>query len=404
LFIAILQKYAFAILISIFVLLYGAVFSDFTYSLISLLIVFLCWLVNGFIVQFKLNQSLQVGPTVSGGSAGIADVNDQVAGLTKLISGELNALKGSSQQVGNIVSDAVADLANSFSTLSLEARSQEQLIMSLIVNMSDADTDGSGRLTIKQFATETDEILNYFISHIVNVSKESMVMVHTIDDMVLNMNEINSLLADTKTIADQTNLLALNAAIEAARAGDAGRGFAVVASEVRALSIRSNEFNEKIKIAVQRSVADMTTAQQIIADIASKDMSVAIQSKDRVEEMLDSLNEMNVFIATKLSEVSRITENIEQGVNLAIQALQFEDISRQLCEYIHSHLGQLSSGFEIMYTQLLDIQFEDNDPEKLIEVLLSTNKILQAELNEISQNARKKVQQDNMSEGVIELF
>ncbi|MDH5392528.1 MAG: methyl-accepting chemotaxis protein [Gammaproteobacteria bacterium] len=403
-FIAILQKYAFAILISIFVLLYGAVFSDFTYSLISLLIVFLCWLVNGFIVQFKLNQSLQVGPTVSGGSAGIADVNDQVAGLTKLISGELNALKGSSQQVGNIVSDAVADLANSFSTLSLEARSQEQLIMSLIVNMSDADTDGSGRLTIKQFATETDEILNYFISHIVNVSKESMVMVHTIDDMVLNMNEINSLLADTKTIADQTNLLALNAAIEAARAGDAGRGFAVVASEVRALSIRSNEFNEKIKIAVQRSVADMTTAQQIIADIASKDMSVAIQSKDRVEEMLDSLNEMNVFIATKLSEVSRITENIEQGVNLAIQALQFEDISRQLCEYIHSHLGQLSSGFEIMYTQLLDIQFEDNDPEKLIEVLLSTNKILQAELNEISQNARKKVQQDNMSEGVIELF
>ncbi|MDH5517291.1 MAG: methyl-accepting chemotaxis protein [Gammaproteobacteria bacterium] len=334
----------------------------------------------------------------------LADVNEQITKFIKLVSNDLALLKDSSDQVGKLVSDAVSALSNSFSTLSSEARSQERLIMSLIVNMSDSNSTDSDRITIKQFANETDEILNYFISHIINVSKESMVMVHTIDDMVLNMNEISSLLGDTKTIADQTNLLALNAAIEAARAGDAGRGFAVVASEVRELSVRSNEFNEKIKIAVQRSVTDMTKAQRIIADIASKDMSVAIQSKDRVEEMLDSLNDMNVFIATKLSEVSNITENIENGVNVAVRALQFEDISRQLCEYIHMHLCQIMSGFDLLHSKLQALEFEDNNPEDILEVLVSMNRVIKSELDEVSQLARTKVQQDNMSEGKIELF
>ena len=392
------------ILISLCVLFYGLFLSDGQFGVISVLLIIAGWLSNiAMGSHFSSNVTTIKAEGNSAAEITEKQVSEQVEKLADLTKGELQALQQSIEQVNVIVSEAVSGLSSSFSTLNSETRHQEQLIMGLIQNMSDEGED-TGRITIKEFAAETDDILNYFVEHIINVSKESMVMVHTIDDMVLNMDEINSLLADTKTIANQTNLLALNAAIEAARAGEAGRGFAVVASEVRELSVRSNEFNEKIKTAVERSVGDMNKAQQIISDIASKDMSVAMKSKNRVEEMMNSLSEMNNFIANQLSDVSQITENIEGGVNVAVRSLQFEDISRQLCEYIISHLDKIRNSFESVHSQLEELNENGNQPEEVAEILLSINKILFEDLEEINQNKRQTVQQDSMSEGAIELF
>lgn len=399
-----IKQFWLALLGNLSVLLYGMIWGDFVYGIESLTVIMAIWVINAVVVLKKSSFSVTPVEENKDKTNQTEPISEQVSQLAELISGELLSLNDSIVQVNNLVSDAVAGLGNGFSTLSSEARSQEQLVMSLITNMSDQQSEDAKRVTIKQFATETDEILNYFVSHIVNVSKESMVMVHTIDDMVLNMKEINGLLADTKTIADQTNLLALNAAIEAARAGEAGRGFAVVASEVRELSLRSNEFNEKIKSAVQRSMSDMSKAQEIISDIASKDMSVAIKSKNRVEEMMSSLHDMNEFIATKLGDVSQITANIESGVNIAVQSLQFEDINRQLCEYINTHLGQIREHFESMYQKIDSFDNRNSNPEMLLEVLLSVNKILNEDLENINKNTRKTVQQGDMSEGGIELF
>lgn len=399
-----IKQFWFALLCNLSVFFYGVLFGEGIYGIEILVFIMMAWIVNVlFILKKKPSTNISFDNDVNE-SKHTLTISDQVSQLAELISGELLSLNDSIVQVNSLVSDAVSGLSHGFSTLSSEARSQEQLVMSLITNMSDQQSEDTKRVTIKQFASETDEILNYFVSHIINVSKESMVMVHTIDDMVLNMKEINGLLADTKTIADQTNLLALNAAIEAARAGEAGRGFAVVASEVRELSLRSNEFNEKIKSAVHRSMDDMDKAQEIISDIASKDMSVAMKSKNRVEEMMSSLHDMNVFISTKLADVSQITANIESGVNIAVQSLQFEDINRQLCEYINTHLGQIRDHFELMYQELNNIENSHSGPEMLLEVLLSINKTLKEDLENINQNTRKTVQQGDMSEGGIELF
>lgn len=397
-----IKKHSIAIITNASVLVYGGVVNDFNYGVFSLLIVIVTpILTNLFFTDTRFNDSKN--QPMADDSGEVPKVTAQVCELSDLISDELSALKESTGQVNDLVSDAVSGLSHGFSTLGTQTKFQEQLILSLIDNMGSASDAGS-KITIKQFAEETDEILNYFVTHIVNVSKESMVMVHTIDDMVINMKEINSLLADTKTIADQTNLLALNAAIEAARAGEAGRGFAVVASEVRDLSVRSNQFNEKIKSAVQQSMTDMSKAQNIISDIASKDMSVAIKSKARVEEMMTSLDEMNTFVSSKLGEVSSITATIDDGVNVAVQSLQFEDICNQLCEYISNHMEQIRTNLTGMQAQLSNLGSENGQPEKILEVLKSVNLLLVEDLDEIKQHKRKTVTQGSMNEGAIELF
>ena len=392
-----------AILVNVAVIAFGALVNDFYYGIFSLLIILLVWMINVALV-LKSDAANDGRTEIKTDENQTEQVAQQVGQLSTLIAGELSSLQESILQVKKLISDAVTGLNTGFSTLSNETRAQEQMVMGLITNMSDLNNEDSEQFTIKQFASETDEILNYFVGHIINVSKESMVMVHTIDDMVLNMKEINSLLADTKTIADQTNLLALNAAIEAARAGEAGRGFAVVASEVRDLSVRSNEFNEKIKNAVTRSVSDMDKAQKIISEIASKDMSIAIKSKERVDEMMGNLNEMNGFIAAKLSEVSDITTRIESGVSLAVQSLQFEDINRQLCDYIGIHLNQIKEHFDSMNAQLINASQETVSTDEIIALIANINSLLSQDLEKINQNTRQTVQQDDMSEGEIELF
>lgn len=395
------KKYWVALSVSLIVLLYGVLLTGSNYDIFSIIIIISSWLINSHIVNKSNHNDLP--DSNSSAEIIVEEMSVKITELSNLTKGEISALKESIEQVNTLVHDAVSGLGTSFTTLSHETRSQEQLIMSLITNMSDSGED-SGTITIKQFADETDEILNYFVKNIIDVSKESMVMVHTIDDMVINMTEIDKLLVDTKTIADQTNLLALNAAIEAARAGEAGRGFAVVASEVRDLSVRSNQFNERIKAAVHRAVDDMGKAQTIIAEIASKDMSIAIKSKNRVDEMLSNLSDMNLLIANKLGEVSSITESIETGVNGAVQALQFEDITCQLCDYISNHLDQIRKSYDLMHLKLSDLDFEGDNPEKIMEVLSLVNNMLYKDLEDIKQNKRQTVQQGSMDEGAIELF
>jgi len=120
--------------------------------------------------------------------------------------------------------------------------------------------------------------------------------------------------------------------------------------------------------------------------------------------MMGNLNEMNGFIAAKLSEVSDITARIESGVNLAVQSLQFEDINRQLCDYIGIHLNQIKEHFDSMNTQLMHASQETVSAEEIIGLIANINSLLSQDLEKINQNTRQTVQQDDMSEGEIELF
>ncbi len=149
-----------------------------------------------------------------------AALQDAVVGISVSLRDEL-------EQIRTLVRDAVQTLQTSFRSINGESEVQLGIVQGLIANMSDHVEEGSSGLSFATFARETDDVLHFFVQHVVEISKDSMLMVEQIDDMVAQMDHADGLLANVKTIADQTNLLALNAAIEAARAGEAGRGFAV---------------------------------------------------------------------------------------------------------------------------------------------------------------------------------
>ena len=316
---------------------------------------------------------------------------------------ELDAFNNELQQVKSFVADAVVTLNNSFNGLNDLASSQTHVVHSLIANIEgENNIDQGTTINFQLFAKETEVLLTEFINHILTVSEHSMAMVNVVNDIDEHMELIGKLLTDVQGIADQTNLLALNAAIEAARAGDAGRGFAVVADEVRKLSKNSDKFSEEIKTVVKDSKSNIGQAKRMIETMASKDMTVMITSKSQIDEMLVEVAKMNDTISFKLSNVSELTQQIEINVNNAVRALQFEDMTRQLIEYMQANtrhfkamIDEMRIGFEI---------FKSGDEVARINELKHGVKRLNDMQQQWRSNTHKAVAQESMDAGEIELF
>ncbi|HIJ83668.1 MAG TPA: hypothetical protein HPQ00_05610 [Magnetococcales bacterium] len=213
------------------------------------------------------------------------------------------------------------------------------------------------------------------------------------------MNEVVELLQDINGIAEQTNVLSLNARIVAARAGQAGEAFSVVASEVRKLARNSHEFSDRINGVVRKSKKNIEEAKGIIEIMASKDMSFAIDSKGRVDEMMHEVSEIDRFTEETIHKVTGLADQISSQVGVAIMSMQFEDMVTQLSGSMEKKFAVLESFSQTMDA---DILFVDglSQPEQLLR-LQQMLEVQQASFNAVDRGA---VQQSSMDEGEVELF
>ncbi|MBF8271291.1 MAG: Methyl-accepting transducer protein [Magnetococcales bacterium] len=319
---------------------------------------------------------------------------------------ELESVRFEMGQVKGLVQDAIGKLTDSFNGLRDSSDRQLGLVTALTSSM---DTTGGGadsksgggekKVNIRGFVSETDKILRTFVDHIILVSRQSMEMVHRIDELSMQMNEVVELLQDINGIAEQTNVLSLNARIVAARAGQAGEAFSVVASEVRKLARNSHEFSDRINGVVRKSKKNIEEAKGIIEIMASKDMSFAIDSKGRVDEMMHEVSEIDRFTEETIHKVTGLADQISSQVGVAIMSMQFEDMVTQLSGSMEKKFAVLESFSQTMDA---DILFVDglSQPEQLLR-LQQMLEVQQASFNAVDRGA---VQQSSMDEGEVELF
>jgi methyl-accepting chemotaxis protein len=246
-----------------------------------------------------------------------------------LLSEQTTANMQSSSETNEKVNRSVDQLSASFTGISDKSDLQRELLLEIVAmvhgDASIEDDSSVNKVTVRQFADELIVIIDSYVSLLVEVSEKSIYAVHQIEDMSLHFDETFKLLGQIRGIADQTNLLALNAAIEAARAGEAGRGFAVVADEVRTLSYSSNTLNDKIFETSENTKRAIDGVSNIVGEIASLDMNMAISAKSHVDEMLVDLEGTNTKIEAAMDEASSYTSLLKSNISDAVRHLQFAD-------------------------------------------------------------------------------
>jgi len=199
-----------------------------------------------------------------------------------------------------------------------------------------------------QAAQSGKDIVKQSISGIKNLASEVENTSNMLDQLQSETGEIDSVLGVIQGIAEQTNLLALNAAIEAARAGESGRGFAVVADEVRTLAQRSQESTEEIKNIIEKLQAGAQKAVQAMsvgleqARQSVEQADLAGQSLDTIAGAVNTINTMNIQIATASEEQAAVAEEINRNIIRIVQIADETSAGAHTTAEATSELAEIS--------------------------------------------------------------
>jgi len=397
----VLRRLLLPVLASISVVGVAALFGVSFSGLIPALAVACFWIGNIFYIRFR-EEGRETEVTTDSGQRTVHDeARDVVRELTQDVEGTLEKLRAEKLQIQGVFKDAVNTLQTSFNGINQQTEGQIEIMHAALRGSS--DDSGDDTLSFQDFTEETSSVLREFVKQIVDVSRHSMEIVERIDDIVSQMEQADTLLDDVKMIADQTNLLALNAAIEAARAGDAGRGFAVVAAEVRKLSEHSNRFSDEIRSVVGSSMDNIASAREIVGALASKDMNFAIQSKAKVDHMIQKIAVVNEETQQHINEASQMSQQVNQMVGDAVRSLQFEDLAFQLTEFSEQHYGRIEASISLLETGLTDIAAAGADVDP-VSALADLRLALMAQKEQYEDAPASPVNHSNMEMGEVELF
>jgi methyl-accepting chemotaxis protein len=255
--------------------------------------------------------------------------------------------KASSQlrQVRGVLADAVAKITGSFETLRDESQAQRLMMESLMSTMaSQSGAAGDRRhMGVQAFARETGAVLQHLTEMFVAVSEESERTVKRIDEMAAQLDAIFKLVGQVNEISEATFVLAVNASIQAANAkGTNGQSFGVIASNVRDLSRKTQQFNSEIADQIEKARVTVTDARKSMCELATRDLNVAAESRQRVQEMLEEVTAFEAYTQQTLGRANSAAVQIAAAASQAITALQFEDIVEQILGNVQHRIERLA--------------------------------------------------------------
>ncbi|GIA07998.1 Methyl-accepting chemotaxis protein [Vibrio cholerae] len=289
-----------------------------------------------------------------------------------------------------IINSSAETLNNSFFSLQRVSEEQSSVSTQLVDNLM---ANQGSEFDLMQVLPKTEVIIQQFVQILVDVSEKSISAVHSIHDMSQKLDMVFKLLNQVRSLSEQTNLLALNAAIEAARAGEAGRGFAVVAQEVRNLSIQAANLNTQIETEMKVAQDTVDIANRTVGEMASFDMTQAIESKEKVDYMLRGVQQLNTEIEQEVNKLQRLGQQLTQQVREGTRALQFTDIVYQQGEYALGSITFLQEASGLLKA----VQSNSRNVQQLIENIEA--------LQERSRNrGGLAANQHSIDEGEVELF
>ena len=273
------------------------------------------------------------------------------------------------EKAKGITESHVQDSAFIANTLTKSTSLAKQLSRSM-----DNSLEPSQQENLDNFGEISTTALNHLLQKFEGIQEASLTLNKNFDQIDASFKEVVENLDEINKINSQTNLLALNAAIEAARAGDAGRGFSVVADEVRALSVRTDEFNERISAKLADTETMFKQSVESLDIATQADLTQTLQAQDDLKALWEVLKPENPehnpnvgLIADLQLELTQLNNNAqnEQHKNDNLQA--FSSSAARKSHAFTQFFTPLLADFAALY------HCEDEKQREYLKIKLSEN-------------------------------
>ncbi len=185
--------------------------------------------------------------------------------------------------------------------------------------------------------------------------------------LLMQMQQIDSILAEINGIATQTNLLSLNASIEAARAGEAGKGFAVVADEIRALSDESADAANNIQ-KILEGLDNIVSSVSVKIEEGSKAAKLGYEEMDKITDVLAEISETSESVGNVIDREKQLIESINEDI---IKIADEMDNIVNVSEENASMLSSIKDNIEEQGQSILHLEEEMNSVEALAEEVVN---------------------------------
>lgn len=262
-----------------------------------------------------------------------ASVSHPFSAAMQLIIDQLGTIDGT-------IKSSTEELSAQFRFLAEGAARQSETVQKVVDKASDLDVEGEV-ISFDQFSSMFNQTLSGAVAKILNISKQAMSMVYSLEQAIASLSEIEKFIDRIQAINKQTNLLSLNATIESARAGEAGRGFGVVAEEVRMVSSRINQLAEEMQTKINFVSESVRNGYAMLQEVATTDMSDSIVAKDTLDKLMSALIRQTDGFKVILETASKDAMQISRTISGLTVGIQFQDRTSQYIENINLLLASM---------------------------------------------------------------
>jgi methyl-accepting chemotaxis protein len=266
--------------------------------------------------------------------------------------------------MGEVISQteqAVLALTMSFRGITTKTRQQMETAMSLLRrNASELTVSEGAWLSLPDYIRAYETQLNEVTDSMIKFSTAS-------DEMVTHQGRIreqsiiiDELLDELRSMSIHIGRLALDSSVAAGESGPNREVLVKLTDSIRETSDQAHGLTRTVRQSLEKIRDELVVTYKIINKAGGIAKVSAQRAKADVSQLNVTMIEKTKEIEASLGKINSLGLDIQQDVNNAIIAMQFQDITQQKLEYMRgSILGDVMQNLDLLSVETQEMMKKD---------------------------------------------